>query len=48
MEPYGVDISKSSIRECKKKLKLYKKNFSLIEPEPKKIENFSIQNLTLS
>ena len=40
MEPYGVDISKSSIRECKKKLKLYKKNFSLIEPKPKKNRKF--------
>ena len=48
MEPYGVDISKTSIRECKKKLKFYKKNFSVVEPKPKKIRNFSIQNLTLS
>ena len=40
MEPYGVDISKTSIRECKKKLKFYKKNFSVVESKPKKNRKF--------
>jgi len=32
--PYGVDISTSSIRRCKSKMRKFKDNFKIIDPKP--------------